>query len=97
MIEIIIKIIEVKEPVETPVVLPGSIIVLPSGRMLDVQHLGIDKNGMGLFYQGRDLEHLGDGKLELLHVFLEKFGYDQIIPPGPVAEEIRRALVGAKT
>jgi hypothetical protein len=64
--------------------------------MLDVQHLAIDKNGMGLFYQGIDLEHPGDGKLELLHCFLEKFGYIDIMAPCPATEAFRRSILGTK-
>ncbi len=77
---------------ELPLVRPGSIIVLPSGRMFYVKGIGIDRHGMGPYYAGEDVEHPGDGKLELLHCYLEKFGYQEITPFGERTIELREAF-----
>jgi hypothetical protein len=100
---IVIVIIRIKpkeeepEVPKMPLVRPGSIVVLPSGRMFYVKYIGVDKNNTGPFYSGEDVEHPQDGKQELVHSFLEKFGYKEIISPGTMVAEIRRAYSGEES
>lgn len=86
----IVALIPVKR--ELPLVRPGSIIVLPSGRMFYIKGIGVDRYGMGPYYSGEDVEHPGDGRLELLHCALEKFGYQEIIPFGEQTIALREAF-----
>ena len=95
MIRIVIIRIEPKEDEpevrKLPLVLPGSIIVLPSEKMYFVKYIGIDGHGMGPMYVCEDIEmpEYAGGKLELIHEFLEKFGHREIIPPGIWANALR--------